>query len=237
MAGRTGGCCPTDTMTMPTACAGLLCPQLTGPRCIYGPRGGGGSTTPSLGRLPQICGHPSGDLGGPSGDRFVPCGWAVPPLPRGLAGAGDRPGRALCQPGAQSAAQGGGGPVSARRLFPRAVSWCWRPARGLVVLNSCSHGGCASTSSGACKDQLPGQPVYALLGGLHMLSPEGPHAASTVPRTMSAQVAGAAPLEAGSGAPVDGPLHWSLPPLSLLKEELGDRVEPPHRRNDGELPE
>lgn len=39
--------------------------------------------------------------------------------------------------------------------------------KGLVVLNSCSHGGIVNIVRGV-PDQLPGKKVYAVVGGLHM---------------------------------------------------------------------
>lgn len=39
--------------------------------------------------------------------------------------------------------------------------------KGLVVLNSCSHGGIVNIVRGVL-DQLPGKKVYAVVGGLHM---------------------------------------------------------------------
>lgn len=39
--------------------------------------------------------------------------------------------------------------------------------KGLVVLNSCSHGGIVNIVRGV-QDQLPGKKVYAVVGGLHM---------------------------------------------------------------------
>lgn len=39
--------------------------------------------------------------------------------------------------------------------------------KGLVVLNSCSHGGIVNIVRGVT-DQLPGKKVYAVVGGLHM---------------------------------------------------------------------
>ena len=135
------------------------------------------------GGVPQICGHPSGDLGGLPGPLRAG-GWAVPPLPRGLAGAGDRPGRALCQPGAQSAAQGGGGPAPARRLFPRAVHGAGdRAGAGgaqLLLPWGCGkhregRAGPVPGTAGVCP---AGRPAYAQSWG---------QCARTVPRTMSAR--------------------------------------------------
>ena len=93
--------------------------------------------------------------------------------------------------------------------------------RGLVVLNSCCHGGVVNIVKGVL-DQFPGQRVYALLGGLHMLSP-GANALNCPPDYVR-QVA-AALLELGVEYLWTG--HCTGPAaFALLKEELGDRVEP-----------
>ena len=67
-------------------------------------------------------------------------GWAVPPLPRGLAGAGDRPGRALCQPGALNLLR----KVGEDRLLPddfsHEQSMVLETGRGLVVLTPAAMG-------------------------------------------------------------------------------------------------
>ncbi len=102
-------------------------PSMTGPRCIYGPRRGG--LLLQVGRLPQICGHPSGDLGGLPGPLRAG-GWAVPPLPRGPgwrrrpSGAGPLPaGSPIC-----CARWGRTG--SCPTTFPTSSPWCWRPGGG-----------------------------------------------------------------------------------------------------------
>ena len=90
-----------------------------------------------------------------------------------------------------------------------------------MVLNSCCHGGVVNIVKGVL-DQFPGQRVYALLGGLHMLSP-GANALNCPPDYVR-QVA-AALLELGVEYLWTG--HCTGPAaFALLKEELGDRVEP-----------
>ncbi len=120
----------------------------------------------------------SGRASGTASCRWMGC----TPLPRAwLAPETVRAG--LCQPGAQSAAQGG----EDRFLpddFSHEQSMVLETGRGLVVLNSCCHGGVVNIVKGVL-DQFPGQRVYALLGGLHMLSP-GANALNC-PRTMSAR--------------------------------------------------
>ena len=105
--------------------------------------------------------------------------------------------------------------------FSHEQSMVLETGRGLVVLNSCCHGGVVNIVKGVL-DQFPGQRVYALLGGLHMLSP-GANALNCPPDYVR-QVA-AALLELGVEYLWTG--HCTGPAaFALLKEELGDRVEP-----------
>ena len=105
--------------------------------------------------------------------------------------------------------------------FSHEQSMVLETGRGLVVLNSCCHGGVVNIVKGVL-DQFPGQRVYALLGGLHMLSP-GANALNCPPDYVR-QVA-AALLELGVEHLWTG--HCTGPAaFALLKEELGDRVEP-----------
>ena len=105
--------------------------------------------------------------------------------------------------------------------FSHEQSMVLETGRGLVVLNSCCHGGVVNIVQGVL-DQFPGQRAYALLGGLHMLSP-GPNALNCTPDYVR-QVA-AALLELGVEHLWTG--HCTGPAaFALLKEELGDRVEP-----------
>ena len=95
------------------------------------------------------------------------------------------------------------------------------PGRGLGGLNSCGPGGVVSSVKGVL-DQCPGQRVYAVLGDLHMLCP-GANALNCPPDYVR-QVA-AALLELGVEHLWTG--HCTGPAaFALLKEELGDRVEP-----------
>lgn len=142
------------------------------------------------------------------------------PLPRGLAGAGDRPGRAFASREPNLLRK-----VGEDRFLPddfsHEQSMVLETGRGLVVLNSCCHGGVVNIVKGVL-DQFPGQRVYALLGGLHMLSP-GANALNCPPDYVR-QVA-AALLELGVEHLWTG--HCTGPAaFALLKEELGDRVEP-----------
>lgn len=90
-----------------------------------------------------------------------------------------------------------------------------------MVLNSCCHGGVVNIVKGVL-DQFPGQRVYALLGGLHMLSP-GANALNCPPDYVR-QVA-AALLELGVEHLWTG--HCTGPAaFALLKEELGDGWSP-----------
>ena len=105
--------------------------------------------------------------------------------------------------------------------FSHEQSMVLETGRGLVVLNSCCHGGVVNIVKGVL-DQFLGQRVYALLGGLHMLSP-GANALNCPPDYVR-QVA-AALLELGVEHLWTG--HCTGPAaFALLKEELGDRVEP-----------
>ena len=103
--------------------------------------------------------------------------------------------------------------------------------RGLVVLNSCCHGGVVNIVKGVL-DQFPGQRVYALLGGLHMLSP-GANALNCPPdyvrpdkppmfcMLLRKHLSGARLLEL-----VQPPMERVVDLRLEALDELGDRVEP-----------
>ena len=97
--------------------------------------------------------------------------------------------------------------------FSHEQSMVLETGRGLVVLNSCCHGGVVNIVKGVL-DQFPGQRVYALLGGLHMLSP-GANALNCPPDYVR-QVAAA--------------LHWSCR-LCTAEGGAGGPGGAPHRRN------
>lgn len=83
------------------------------------------------------------------------------------AGTGDRPWRPLCQPETnllRLEAAGGFVPDD----FSHEHSLVLEGSRGLVLFNSCSHGGIVNIVRGV-KEQL-GRPVYAVFGGLHLFS-------------------------------------------------------------------
>jgi len=56
--------------------------------------------------------------------------------------------------------------------------------RGLVLFNSCSHGGIVNIVQGVL-DQFPGQRVYAVLGGLHLIHPDGDYVNAVADRLLA----------------------------------------------------
>lgn len=110
--------------------------------------------------------------------------------------------------------------------FSHEQSMVLETGRGLVVLNSCCHGGVVNIVKGVL-DQFPGQRVYALLGGLHMLSP-GANALNCPPDYV--RPGGRRAAGAGCGVPVDGALHWSCR-LCTAEGGAGGPGGAPHRRN------
>ena len=92
-------------------------------------------------------------------------------------------------------------------------------ARGLVVFNSCSHGGIVNIVQGV-KEQL-GRPVYAVVGGLHMFSASAPSGMNCTPE-YAGSVADAL-VEQGVEKVYTG--HCTGPAaLALLQGRLGERL-------------
>ena len=93
--------------------------------------------------------------------------------------------------------------------------------RGLVVFNSCSHGGIVNIVQGV-RDQLQ-KPVYAVVGGLHMFSATAPSGMNCAPEY--ARGVADALLEQGVERVYTG--HCTGPAaFAVLKERLGDRLSP-----------
>ena len=93
-------------------------------------------------------------------------------------------------------------------------------ARGLVVFNSCSHGGIVNIVQGVT-EQL-GKPVYAVVGGLHMFSPKAPSGMNCTP-DYARSVADAL-QEQGVERVYTGHCTGEAA-FAVLKERLGDRLE------------
>ena len=93
--------------------------------------------------------------------------------------------------------------------------------RGLVVFNSCSHGGIVNIVQGV-RDQLQ-KPVYAVVGGLHMFSATAPSGMNCAPEY--ARGVADALVEQGVEQVYTG--HCTGPAaFAVLKERLGDRLSP-----------
>lgn len=60
----------------------------------------------------------------------------------------------------------GGGPVASRMTFPTSRV-CLSTPNGLVIFNSCCHGG-ADNIVREVADTFPGQPISAIVGGFHL---------------------------------------------------------------------
>ena len=91
--------------------------------------------------------------------------------------------------------------------------------RGLVVFNSCSHGGIVNIVQGVT-EQL-GKPVYAVVGGLHMFSPKAPSGMNCTP-DYARSVADAL-LEQGVERVYTGHCTGEAA-FAVLKERLGERL-------------
>ena len=92
--------------------------------------------------------------------------------------------------------------------------------RGLVVFNSCSHGGIVNIVQGVT-EQL-GRPVYAVVGGLHMFSPKAPSGMNCTP-DYARSVADAL-LEQGVERVYTGHCTGEAA-FAVLKERLGNRLQ------------
>lgn len=91
---------------------------------------------------------------------------------------------------------------------------------GLVVLNSCCHGGVDAIVAGVLST-FPGKHVHAVVGGFHLMGALGPHSLGPKPETVRNMCARLLDLD------VDVVLTGHCtgePGFALLKEELGDRV-------------
>ena len=93
--------------------------------------------------------------------------------------------------------------------------------RGLVVFNSCSHGGIVNIVRGVA-EQLH-QPVYAVVGGLHMFSPKAPSGMNCTPEYVCA-VADAL-VDQGVERVFTGHCTGAAA-LAILQERLGERLTP-----------
>ena len=94
---------------------------------------------------------------------------------------------------------------------------------GLVVLNSCCHAGVVKILA-QLKEQFPGRPIRAVLGGFHLMGRDGPSSLGPAPEKVRA-IAAALRDELEVGAVYTG--HCTgAPAYALLEEELGDRLHP-----------
>lgn len=92
--------------------------------------------------------------------------------------------------------------------------------RGLVVLNSCCHGGVDAIAAGVLS-VFPGKHIHAVVGGFHLMGVLGPNSLGPRPESVRAMCARLRELD------VDLLLtgHCTgTPGFALLKEELGERV-------------
>jgi 7,8-dihydropterin-6-yl-methyl-4-(beta-D-ribofuranosyl)aminobenzene 5'-phosphate synthase len=85
---------------------------------------------------------------------------------------------------------------------------------GLVIWNSCSHGG-ADNIIKEVADAYPGQTIYALVGGLHLYA-----SSEKEVRALAARI-----RETGIQKVYTGHCTGESA-FSVLKQELGDKVEP-----------
>ncbi len=93
--------------------------------------------------------------------------------------------------------------------------------RGLVVLNSCCHGGVDAIVAGVRK-AFPGQTVYAVVGGFHLMGMRGVSSLGKKPEEVRAICRRL--REQGVERVLTG--HCTGDPgFALMKEELGDRVQ------------
>ena len=103
--------------------------------------------------------------------------------------------------------------------FSHELSLVLEGSQGLILFNSCSHGGIVNIVRGV-REQLQ-KPVYAVAGGLHMFSSSSPSGLNCTPEYVRA-VANAL-LEQGVERVYTG--HCTGPAaMALLKEVLGDRL-------------
>lgn len=94
---------------------------------------------------------------------------------------------------------------------------------GLVVLNSCCHGGVVKILA-QLKEQFPDRPIRAVLGGFHLMGRDGTSSLGPAPEKVRA-IAAALRDELEVGAVYTG--HCTgAPAYALLEEELGDRLHP-----------
>lgn len=104
--------------------------------------------------------------------------------------------------------------------FSHEQSLVLESARGVVVFNSCSHGGIVNIVQGV-KEQLQ-RPVYAVVGGLHMFSRTAQSGMNCTPEYVRS-VANAL-MEEGVEKVYTGHCTGEAA-FSVLKEHLGDRLE------------
>lgn len=94
---------------------------------------------------------------------------------------------------------------------------------GLVVFNSCCHAGVVKILT-QLREQFPGRPIRAVLGGFHLMGKDGPSSLGPAPEKVRA-IAAALRDELEVGAVYTG--HCTgAPAYALLEEELGDRLHP-----------
>lgn len=94
-------------------------------------------------------------------------------------------------------------------------------AEGLVVFNSCCHAGVVKILA-QLKEQFPGKPIRAVLGGFHLMGEGGPATLGSAPEKVHA--VGAALRDDLQVGEVYTGHCTGTPAYAILKEELGDRL-------------
>ena len=208
-------CCPTDTMTTPAAWRFFACNDHA--KVYARPSAGGAYFSTSLGE-PRFIGV-SRDVWEGQRERFeTPEGlfqlfdgaWLVPETVHGGPFA-SRETNLLRQEAA-----GGFVPDD----FSHEHSLVLEGSRGLVLFNSCSHGGIVNIVRGV-KEQL-GRPVYAVFGGLHLFSAKAASGMNCTPE-YALSVADALVSE-GVEQIYTGHCTGQAA-LALLQDRLGERIQ------------
>lgn len=104
--------------------------------------------------------------------------------------------------------------------FRHEQSAVFETERGLVICNSCCHSGVCNIVEGVMR-ALPGRPVRAVVGGLHMMGPAGTSTLNCTPEFIASVCARL--LDLGVEEIYTGHCTGD-PAFAILKERLGDRV-------------
>ena len=91
---------------------------------------------------------------------------------------------------------------------------------GLVVFNSCCHGGVANIAEHIART-FPGRPIAALLGGFHMMGPTGTDSINCSPEYI---VRTADTLKKLAVGKLYTGHCTGMPAFELLREQLGDKL-------------